>query len=82
MIYTCLKYQHKTSKNNKYICKKMKDRKKKKSGLVRAWIPVGQRRAEGDGEGNRIWWKYFEFLHENSRMKHVEIVLRRRDGGV
>jgi hypothetical protein len=38
---------------------------------------VGGGRAFGKGKREQIWWKYFEFMHENGKVRPVETVLRR-----
>jgi hypothetical protein len=37
---------------------------------------VGGGEHKGDGEEERIWWKYFVFMYENRTITSVEIVLR------
>jgi hypothetical protein len=41
------------------------------------WVPEEGGRVKAEGEGERIWSKYFIPMYENRTMKTVDIVLRR-----
>jgi hypothetical protein len=36
----------------------------------------------GKSVGGWIWWKYYELMYENGRMRHVEVVPGMRWGGI
>jgi hypothetical protein len=42
---------------------------------------MGEWWAQGKGEWGCIWWMCFVSMYENRRVKPVEIVLRREEGG-